>query len=96
MFCKKAGSMDGTGDHWVSSDMLSWYRFKICHGHDRRVVQKYCGSTCGFPACLEQAVLPTEAEKPEPDVLANDRIRQGNGSYARTLFDRRPTDDEVV
>lgn len=92
MFCKKAGSMDGTGYHWVSENKLSWYNFKICHGNDRRVVQKFCGSDCGFPACLEQAVLPPQAEESRIDVFAHDRIRQEKQSYARSLFDERSTE----
>jgi len=87
MFCKKAKSVDGKGDTWVSAYWLSWYNFKIYHGYNSRVVQKFCTGNCSFPLCLEQAVLPPEAEEPTSDVSADDRVRQGNGAYARTLFD---------
>lgn len=84
---EQAKPMGCTRNTWVSSDTLEWFGCTVRHGNDRRVVQNFCGSACSFPGCMEQIVLPPQAQESSIDVSADDRIREENWTYARSLFD---------
>jgi len=86
---KQTSTMVCTRHSWVTGDTVEWFGSTVRHGNERRVVQNFCGGTCEFPACLEQAVLPPEAEEPTIHVSADNRIREENWSHARSLFDER-------
>jgi len=86
---EKAVTVDSACGTRFKGDNVIVSGFHIRHGYDRRVVQKLCSGNCHFPACLEQTVRQIEAYKARFTLSDDDRVREGNPTYARSLFDER-------